>query len=698
MVYEPLENLLDRAWRARAGSRLLRRTLLAAVVGILLLVLGPVLLGQLESSFDRSIAAKAPWSSVESGLALVEAHPLHFAEVRLSESHRSAHARRLIDLRRRMLDGEITADDERIVDLERQALRLHPEAVVVEPGGVRRLDALVAARDRVALESFLLGGGAQPETIDLTGEEVVRLATSIGGVGPAVLNAAGWEQLIARLAKIDLLATDGRGPVRVRASGNGELLRASLERLAALARERRVISDPSVADSIALDELAALSGDAARAGDREGIRAIDELLLRRYGTTWESQLGRAGDESGVPDFRTFLDAPPGQAWLLDAHRARGRLAFDRWIESLNRRLAPLIDAAERDSGIDDIPTGLVDAIAQIESARALIGTIGTDRDRWMLEGLPDGSDELLALFGRRQQVLDLALRTDSYTVSLVEAVRENFATPDRELSIGYRTGDGRSPDVSFGDLAAQQRKVLAAILEERMLELIGAENGAARNAFSALSLLQESGEDSQIAESVLRVAEELARSADPARHPALCENLRRFAGRTAKFERFESLLIRSLENSRAFGELIAPMLSCIDDVLLQRIIEEVDPERWSTLGEAALLQVFDAGVRIGMERGDVALQLGRALQEQAIKGTPLERINARERLGALLGRACRLGGDEVAATALVPTLTELRERYAKARSAADFGAGTPIGDVLELLRSLEAQGARSAPP
>ena len=47
-------------------------------------------------------------------------------------------------------------------------------------------------------------------------------------------------------------------------------------------------------------------------------------------------------------------------------------------------------------------------------------------------------------------------------------------------------------------------------------------------------------------------------------------------------------------------------------------------------------------------------------------------------------------------TMIRAALSRSRERYAKARSAADFGAGTPIGDVLELLRSLEAQGARSA--
>lgn len=715
MVYEPLENLLDRAWRARAGSRMLRRTLAAAILGFLLLVLGPLMLGKFESAFDRSISSAAPWRESESSLALVELHPLHHAEILVSESHRRSHAARLLDLRRRMLDGEVDPGDSRIVRIEREAFELHPDAPVEEFGVVQPLRAVVARRGRRALEEFLtIEGAPAPAEVDLTGEEVVRIATSLAQIGPRNLSAAGWADLWTRLQSLDLIAPDAEEPIRVRASGNGELLRESLERLASLAAVRRLLGDPDVMDSLPLQELAALAVSASRGGDADAVRAVDELLLKRLSSRWEELVGSSAAES--PRFAEFLDAAPEAIWLRDAYERHGREAISLWVDSIGRRVDAHVEEAKREGPEGTVRPGLALAIESIDDMQRTMQSLDTERDRWIIDQVADDEREMLSSLVRRQSLLDSLSGSDALSPSLPESVRTQFATSDEEHLVVLSGDDGRQVRVSFAGLAAFQRVVLGEILDSILLSRMRSGDRTARIAFDSLRASQDPAAASSATDAALLLTEGALLLTEELALPSPSETvirgaLARFASRPSTIDppetlgaggndrgqAYERAIVESLGRSTAFERVAGWMAENADGRLLRRILVDVPPEKWAELDAERIGSLFDSAVASGLDPILVGERLSSFLQTQALDqdgGSVLMRNTARQKLLQILERVMASPGRQEVARVLGPTMRQLYERLESAKSKEDFTSGGSCGVVIELLEFLRAGGVR----
>ncbi len=708
MVYEPLENLLDRAWRARAGSRMLRRTLAAAILGFLLLVLGPLMLGKFESAFDRSISSAAPWRESESSLALVELHPLHHAEILVSESHRRSHAARLLDLRRRMLEGEVDPGDLRIVRIERAAFELHPDAPVEEFGVVQPLRAVVARRGRRALEEFLtIEGAPAPAEVDLTGEEVVRIATSLTQIGPRNLSAAGWADLWTRLQSLDLIAPDAEEPIRVRASGNGELLRESLERLASLAAVRRLLGDPDVMDSLPLGDLAALAVSASRGGDADAVRAVDELLLKRLSSRWEELVGSSAAES--PRFAEFLDAAPEAIWLRDAYERHGREAVSLWVDSIGRRVDAHVEEAKREGPEGTVRPGLALAIESIDDMQRTMRSLDTERDRWIIDQVADDEREMLSSLVRRQSLLESLSGSDALSPSLPESVRTQFATSDAEHVVVLSGDDGRQVRVSFAGLAAFQRLVLGEILDSILLSRMRSGDRTARIAFDALRASQDPAAASSATDAALLLTEELALPSPS--ETVIRGALARFASRPSTIDPPETLgaggndrgqaheraIVESLGRSTAFERVAGWMAESADGRLLRRILVDVPPEKWTELDAERIGSLFDSAVASGLDPILVGERLSSFLQTQALDqdgGSVLMRDTARQKLLQILERVMASPGRQEVDRVLGPTMRQLYERLESAKSKEDFTSGGSCGVVIELLEFLRAGGVQ----
>ncbi|MDB4632926.1 hypothetical protein OAG01_00615 [bacterium] len=480
MVYEPLEEAMERSWQHRAARNMRRRFgMLAMLLGVLLL-LGPGLLWFLESNFESGIESQVPWKESNANLAKVESHPYFTIEQPLSPGKRKEHAGRLLDIRQGMLSGEVGMDDPRIVAMERRAYALDPEAVVAVPGfGLRPLQENIMAHDRRWVNGYLIGevefDDDQPLDIRLSGEMVVALCRDIDRLLAESRSVEAWGLLEARATQlIEAMGNQNRGEFRLQVSDGGPLLKRTLERARGFALVEKSFLDDSNVLSAEQFEVAVDSW--ARTGQAGRVRAQDELVLKADIERIESILDSyrvPGTDVSRPLFEFLFEDP--KPWIRYRRTIALRNGFDSWYPAAISTLGRVDSDADLAQLTDlSLSLGRIDALIDSIALKRLGAT----------NGVADENARVTAAFIARNTTLEEIADSGQIKESVDFEIRTLFGTPaESEFEYAGRVRDSR---VSFLSAFELQRARLNDFLERAYADSLVAGDDAQADRIEAL--------------------------------------------------------------------------------------------------------------------------------------------------------------------------------------------------------------------
>ena len=402
MVFEPTVDALERAWVANEGHRLRRKLIWAAILAVLLILLGPLTLRNREIKFE-SIPASEGWSTLAAARKDIEAHPLHWIESWISEGIRLEHAARLLKLRERMIasDGKNT---EEVQALENAILANYsPDAVVEDPDGGRRvkLSSLKQTRDSEYLQLYLLKGGEGkdpkgPQTINADGSR--RICDKLSRFGAADFQVTGTNaprEMKQRLDKVlqGLNASPARSErdlVIQCEEGRAELL-AQLRRLQSLI-DARIAMDAIASDGPNGQALRGAEKSVISGGDRGMLATLDRGLEIAALDAWKVNMASAQTPSQMLAAldRTLENSNVVPA-ARDLVRQRAALWFDMWLEAIGSSLSGV-----GFDGKDVLLKSTLDEIAMVRES---------PRHAWMMDRAKGGVDARIKLAIDRSDVI-----------------------------------------------------------------------------------------------------------------------------------------------------------------------------------------------------------------------------------------------------------------------------------------------------
>jgi hypothetical protein len=703
MIYEPLEELLERSWKMREGSRLRRRLMVCAFAAVLLLVFGPILAWSREDAFDRSIEDGASLAEVRRNLDSVESHWLFGLEQAVSEERAKAHARRLIDLRVRM--GEAKESSQDIARVEDRAYELDPGASILIEGRTVPLRDRISVRTRRELEDYLAGvRGAAPASVDLPVQEVAQLSAFLETLAAGVRPAAEWEQMGQRLQSINLL--NGGGSCKLIAAEGGAGLTSSFRKLEAAAKLKSRMNDLQSRET---QELLRLVDHAARAGDVEALRQIDAVLARRWKEEWTSSLLLEKTETPLGGVEAFLASSSNglPSWAHPMKREFARSVVDDRIRGFMQSSAEVArdlrfesDKAKRLEGLGNEIDRLRDFKSDVEALRR--------SQPWVITGLGKGLEDVVEWLGQRQQLIQGTGRVDANPAVAGEVVRE-FLGEEPVDSVVYEPLSGSRIPLKFGDLASIQRDSLVDWLDRKSVSLIG--EGDIKGARAVLDAKRElQGTPAGTEENLISSAEELAKAKpDTERLGASLQALLREESALATQG---SILVRSLEGAPAF-EIVAPIvLRCIASdqngangaikrEWADRIMAGMPAAAWINLSAAQLGEVQSALVDVGWTPSSAAARLMRPLVDQyaAAQGVGARKALLETMVAVYtkaIARAQKDGqGVDMGIEVFDGALRAVRDHYRNARTVEDFAPSKQGMELLAMLKQLLARGVKS---
>lgn len=470
MVYEPLEDALERSWAANAGMRLRRNLLVLSCVVIALIALGPVWLWQLERSFD-SVPPASGWKAMESAKDAIESHLLHRMELSVSEKARHTHARRLIELRSRMQDQGTDA-----TDVENMILELDPDAVVGAGPNATRLDVIRSNRGWADLQSALdsevaVGSDSKTSHMSLTDAGVNELLKWLANRHPENVPLKGWSRLGKDLVEI-------KGAISAPPSGKVEIKYPSERRQELTNAVDRVIVLAELCEKLksspASDEYAQLQLKAVTVGEPKLVAQLDGFASDLLDKNWSSLEASRGQTEDDPKLAEALDAAmkadaanPG---FHDRVRQRASVLFDAWLEKVGVTVSSKVAR----------PTESPTAVEYLRGVRRTIEKVRGSRQAFLLAGSGDDLSEILALSIRRSDRIDeLGKRDGGHVQPLSDALRLEI---ERDFVVGVASRvawnhldpavAGAKPALDLGSLFKVQSNKLDETLQLRLQELV----------------------------------------------------------------------------------------------------------------------------------------------------------------------------------------------------------------------------------
>ncbi|MFM7052167.1 MAG: hypothetical protein ACKOYN_08560 [Planctomycetota bacterium] len=693
MVYEPLEDVLERAWKARAGTRLHRNVLVAALIMLLLAALGPGWAYFNESRFDALATNKASWTELAAARAAIESHPLFAFEQSISQPKRSEHAARLLELRGRMVEGG--ASPEELAEVESSAFELDRDATLRTAGRVVLLADQVASRDLATLTAFLSGERQllpdQRVALVLQGPQVEELAVWLGEFVDTRKTPEQWAKLSQRLGLLD------SGSLSVEASDRGDLLEHLLRQLAMTAKAyARDPEDSPLDDGEMADTARAFVG----ANRLEDAKARDAELVKRSREGWAGQLASADRGEPDPQLMEFMQDAPSVDWLRPLHGTEAQRALLRWIGALDGRIRARIATLPLEGSGAELLAG----------TRAVADELVKRRDRMdaLREAHPElfeGVDSADLDAVRFEPIIErqAAVNELNASASLTDAIRSRLMQSfgGDEPKVPERLGI--SPEM-VAVLVVSQRMAAMEILDQRFESVIDSQDPRpAELALETMDAVSGNLEaDAEVRRARLEVArattERAVRRADF--EPAFRNAIAALLSDPNALDQHGAFIARRVARCSEFPKLVKPTLDAIAScrapgdkrgAWTSGFLRTTDARRWSEVPPDSMPAIFEAFFDLGVGPAVVARALTASPQEQAVvKELPAAaRRSEYARIEAVVRALQRRStGVKPLFELIEPTRSALGRSFERARTSADLAAGTESDLATKLLEEV----------
>jgi hypothetical protein len=303
MVWEALDDVIERSFRWKARVRLRRAGIVAAVLLALITILGPGCTYAFRRSADLAIAAGNN-REARTALEMDEWNPWSMLERGLSQAHRRADAQRWNRLR--AVVAKHHPDSEELEELDMEVAERDPDGTLATDAmrkrNLRRLVEFVEMRigDRDLRE--LTETLKTPAHLRLTSgesEALLRAIHLLRGAGPflRIKTAGDWRQVEGRLKTLDSWVGTGKDRFKEALvlyedkSDDIDRFRQEVERSTKAAALRAQLVDVgSRSDGAAgWDQLRQLAKQAAEAQDQDSAAKVAAMVDRAVQQAWSSK-------------------------------------------------------------------------------------------------------------------------------------------------------------------------------------------------------------------------------------------------------------------------------------------------------------------------------------------------------------------------------------------------------------------------
>ena len=705
MVYEPLEDALERAWAAQSGRRLRRKIFWSLVASLVLFLLGPYMLGRFESSFDAVVVAKAPLAEIRAELDWIEWHPLFGVEQSLSSAQKLAHATRLLEFRTRMESSGVNRDHKDIYDLEDRALGLNPNAQLMDNGVNVPLKALVAERSQRALARFLQGGTSIDEIgkCQLTADAVLKICDVLKsfpvGVDPQTLIERGKriQVVIDALGASESLHESGPS---LQCSGGGASLMHALTRAKALVSVRIARDTYSESTPLTPAQKDALLLNVLLSGDLASGKWFDDQFHKELRREWQAAMPKSSASVAIPPFRDSLKSMRSHGWRSHLLQQEAQRSFEAWILEIGNQSTVSFDARPL-----NIAAAHATASAYLAGAMSEIHALDSGGESWIVEPIRKSALPLVEQAARRSRLL--AGLTAARLDGSVGAELGSVFKPEKTVEVSWDS------QTTVGDRSTLSFTRLYALQQERVKELLCVR-------ISAALVADRIDDAAEIMAILAKVADENDNSLVV--FAALLDIAKEAKEKTPNVEKYERALARILEmeNGLALAQstladrlAAAPALS----ELLPVTLESLNSSRVSGPSKRAWAKDFFAS--IGKRLGEVdAKSLETTVIRMSQLGFPLNEIlpsllveslshvkedQSKEELerrsdqvfAVLKGAAQAAPGSDYGVSLLGPLLVDVKDFFERAADAKDFRQGEVGRRTLDFLLRLEEQHVAS---
>ena len=170
MVYEVLEDVVERSFRWRRRTRLRHYGAIAAVAALAFFLTGPALVRVLERNFRTDLASQ-DYAGAESALRRMDWIPWSWVDRNLSDARREQYAAEHLEL----LESWTAAKPEDIEDARVAALAKSVMALDPDGGFGQRADEIIRGKNQRAVRDFIEEGRELPATLELNDDSAAQV-------------------------------------------------------------------------------------------------------------------------------------------------------------------------------------------------------------------------------------------------------------------------------------------------------------------------------------------------------------------------------------------------------------------------------------------------------------------------------------------------------------------------------------------
>ena len=350
MVWESLDDVVERSFRWKARVRLRRLGIAAALLLALITVLGPVTAYRDKSNADSAIAAG---KNIEARKALESdgRNPWSMLERGVSQAHQRADAQRWNRLR--ALVAKDHPDSEELEELDKEVAKRDPDGSLatnaMRQRNLRRLvefvEMRIADRDMKEL-TVTLKTPAHLRLTSAESEDLLRVVHLLRGAGPflRIKTADDWRQVESRLKSVYSWVGTGKDRDKEALvlyedkSEDIDRFRQEVERSAKAAALRAQLGDVVSRDGgvAKWDVLQQLGEQAAEVQDHQSAVTVAKLVSSAVQRAWNAECAPPAPHQAPRIAEALAELSHRLPWDL-AESMRCRMAAEsaaQWIQGL----------------------------------------------------------------------------------------------------------------------------------------------------------------------------------------------------------------------------------------------------------------------------------------------------------------------------------------------------------------------------
>jgi hypothetical protein len=592
MVYEVLEDVVERSFRWRRRMRIRRRGAIAAVAALAFFLTGPALVYVSESNFRKGLESQ-DYGDAEFALRTMNWIPWSWVDRNLGDARRKQYAAERYQLLEQWTDAQPDKiDDDRVVDLADSVVSLDPDGIF----GARAREFQTGRNQRVVW-SYIQEGAGLPETVELNDGAALQLQRVIQDLRKG---SAPWSSKEFQASKPDAdikslkerqerlrTVADMRTAARLQvpaalAPAFDEQLKLTREsvdvRIALLESSRQRGGSPVPVDLAKLREWAL---QAVRCEDEVALRYAESRLLARVDADANQQPTSEPAPGKPGSLKESVSQLARTDWPLKQQLDRERLAVRvrEWVEAQLSVIGNL-PFGDKDKPVDRIDSQrkLGEALSRMLGERQALG--GGD-EAWAVEEPTGGvfwksmtelqsrADSIVTLGGSAGLSVDLEKELKAAFVGTADGLL------DRQVQYRPPAAPGTaSVDVPFQRLARAQQALAADLLDNRIsaMDLAPSQDPSYKSTIDTArrcnELLRVVGAPLgdrykprvELRSAEFAIAEELTRT--PPNGPALDTQFRTIAERAAGLQ-MSPWVLTSLAKSGAAPGIASSVLSAI---------------------------------------------------------------------------------------------------------------------------------------